>query len=190
MSCVESYGSKMVPDPSYGFKESAYPAVVENLAPLGRRVVSAIEREIENYDLIVIDTPPAVESESPWAALQISDLAIVPFIPTPADSWASEARELAKKAANHNPDLIDTYHLASNYRRGLIIDGVLDGYREDKEINIFNTVIHQRMAYLLSQSCGLCVNQLPKSKSGGAEKEIDRLVIEVASIIGISINSI
>lgn len=44
---------------------------------------------VKNYDVVIIDCPPSVESPVPQAALLIADLALIPLIPSPADVAAA-----------------------------------------------------------------------------------------------------
>jgi chromosome partitioning protein len=136
------------------------------------------------YDLIIIDTPPAVASEAPWAALQISDLALIPFVPTAADMWAKEARVLARKAMEQNPDIRGVHHLPSMVRRGNTIAGVLDQFRSDPEVALLSSTVSLLNAYLDSQMLGLCVGQL--SSSSTAAKEMSALSDEVLGLLGLS----
>ncbi|MER2540235.1 MAG: ParA family protein [Azonexus sp.] len=180
--------SKIKPAPALRLKATGLPFAVENLAPMGKKMVNAVKQAFDQYDVILIDTPPAVESEAPWAALQVSDLAIIPFIPTPADSWADEARLLSQKALRENQDLRGVWHLPSVFRRGSTIEGILESYREDTEIFVTKSVIHQRDAYLFSQACGLCVGQLPRSKGGAAADEMVALSVEIAKLAGFKLS--
>ena len=65
-----------------------------------------IRKVIDDYDVILIDCPPAVQSLIPQSALQVSDLAVIPMIPSPPDIWAAAGIEnLVKRAAITNPTL-------------------------------------------------------------------------------------
>ena len=49
------------------------------------------------WDYVIIDCPPSIESPAPQSALMVSDLALVPVLPTPGDVWAVHgALELAE----------------------------------------------------------------------------------------------
>ena len=162
----------------------AFPADVRSLAPLGRGMVRPVSELASIYDLIVIDTPPATESEAPWAALQISDIGIIPFVPTAADKWAGQARILAAKAMEQNPDIRAVLHLPSMVRRGNIIDAVLQSFAEDPTVTLMKSSVSQRNAYLEAQFCGVCVAQL--SKSSAAAKEMEILADEVLGLLDLS----
>ena len=67
-----------------------FPATVTGLAAAGGKLHREVKKYMGDYDYIIIDTPPAVESSAPQSALLISDLVIVPVIPSPADLWAAQ----------------------------------------------------------------------------------------------------
>ncbi len=62
-----------------------YPAVpfrVEHLVGLDeRQFAAALSKRVGDADIVVIDTPPNLESTELYAALFVADLVIVPFIP-------------------------------------------------------------------------------------------------------------
>jgi chromosome partitioning protein len=43
----------------------------------------------DDYDCLVIDCPPSVQSEQTRQALSCSDIAVIPVLPSPLDLWAS-----------------------------------------------------------------------------------------------------
>ncbi|TAE33173.1 MAG: ParA family protein [Alphaproteobacteria bacterium] len=56
----------------------------------GWRVGSEVSRLRKNYDVILIDSPPHVETEA-RTAMRSADLIIVPVQPSPTDLWATKA---------------------------------------------------------------------------------------------------
>jgi chromosome partitioning protein len=69
--------------------DKPFPATVAGLAAAGGKVHREIQKFLEDYDYILVDCPPAVESPVPQSALLVSDLALIPVIPSPADLWAA-----------------------------------------------------------------------------------------------------
>jgi chromosome partitioning protein len=62
---MDSQGTALVwstvkPDPQLRLKATGFPAKVESFAPLGRGMVRPVADLAPLYDLIIIDTPPAV----------------------------------------------------------------------------------------------------------------------------------
>jgi chromosome partitioning protein len=106
--------------------DNPFPAKVISLAPMKELMIREIKKFIAEYDVIVIDCPPAIDSSIPWAALQIADIGLIPVIPVMDNVWASvKAKELAIRAKRENPDL-QTYFVASNMRRGNIFNACLE----------------------------------------------------------------
>jgi chromosome partitioning protein len=56
----------------------------------GWRVASEVNRLRKNYDVILIDSPPHVETEA-RTAMRTADLILVPVQPSPTDLWATKA---------------------------------------------------------------------------------------------------
>lgn len=71
-------------------EDQPFPAAVTGLAAAGGKLHREVKKYVGDYDYILIDTPPAVESSAPQSALLISDLVLVPVIPSPADLWAAQ----------------------------------------------------------------------------------------------------
>jgi chromosome partitioning protein len=71
-------------------EDCPFPAAVTGLAAAGPKLHREVKKYVGDYDYILIDTPPAVESSAPQSALLVSDLALVPVIPSPADLWAAQ----------------------------------------------------------------------------------------------------
>ncbi len=69
--------------------DKPFPARVVGLSAAGGKVHRETKKFVDDYDYIVIDCPPAVDSPVPQSALLISDLVLVPVIPSPADLWAA-----------------------------------------------------------------------------------------------------
>jgi chromosome partitioning protein len=48
-----------------------------------------VQKYVKDYAYVVIDCPPALDALTPQSALLVSDLAVVPLIPSPLDVWAA-----------------------------------------------------------------------------------------------------
>jgi chromosome partitioning protein len=66
-----------------------FPAAVTGFSAVGGKIHREIQKFVPNYDWIIVDCPPAVDSPVPQAALLVADLALVPVIPSPLDLWAA-----------------------------------------------------------------------------------------------------
>ena len=70
--------------------DAPFPAAITGLATAGAKLHREIRKYVGNYDYIIVDTPPAVDSAAAQSALLVSDLALVPVIPSPADLWSAQ----------------------------------------------------------------------------------------------------
>lgn len=168
-----------------GGKERPFPAEVISLAPLREKMLGEIEKRADTYDFIFIDCPPAIESSIPWAALNISDIALIPVIPLMDNVWASrEAKELARRAKTENPAL-QTYCIPSMSRRGNVFKACTEILQDDHDIPLLDTGLQQRNAYGESQMFGLSVHAV--SGASAAVKEVEALADTVLQNLGFSV---
>ncbi|WP_423200756.1 ParA family protein (plasmid) [Cupriavidus sp. H19C3] len=165
--------------------DKPFPATVLSLAPLREKMLGEIEKHAANYDFIFIDCPPAIESSIPWAALNVSDLALIPVIPLLDNVWASrEAKELARRAKEENPSL-QTYCIPSMSRRGNVFKACTEILQGDAEIPLLDHGLQQRNAYGESQMFGLSVHSV--TGAGAAVKEVEALADVVMEKLGLPV---
>ena len=60
------------------------------------------EKPGQQYDILIIDTPPSLTAAATAAAVSEADIILIPTSPTPLDIW--EADEAAQFAARRNPN--------------------------------------------------------------------------------------
>jgi chromosome partitioning protein len=70
-------------------QETPFPVPVCGLAAAGRMLHREVQKYVKDYAYVVIDCPPALDALTPQSALLVSDLAVVPLIPSPLDVWAA-----------------------------------------------------------------------------------------------------
>src|SRR3546814_636881 len=109
----------------------SFPATVISLSRMGKDMVGGIAKFVDDYDFIIVDCPPAIESSIPWAALNIADIGIVPIAPALDNIWASkEAFELGKRAQEVNQSL-QLFYVPSLVRRGRLFTTCLEILEQD-----------------------------------------------------------
>ena len=69
--------------------DKPFPAKVAGLSAAGAKVHREVKKFAEEFEFIIIDCPPAIDSPVPESALLVSDLALIPCIPSPPDIWAA-----------------------------------------------------------------------------------------------------
>lgn len=165
--------------------EDPFPAAVMNLAAMGGKVHREIKNHIDNYDFIFIDCPPAALSPSPSSAMLISDLAIIPIVPAPADMWASvAAKKLALTAQATNEQLLIRMLPNMVQKNTNLARDTLDVLAEDEEIPLLINWIGSRSAFRECQLTGSTVHKI--SKTSTAAEEVNNLVDEVMELLGVT----
>jgi chromosome partitioning protein len=85
---------------------SGFPAQVVDYSGEENKLHKALRKRAEEFDFILIDSPPAATAPITASALRCAHLALVPVIPSPLDLWASvRIREAITLARNKNPQL-------------------------------------------------------------------------------------
>lgn len=166
--------------------ETPFLAHVVGLSAATEKLHREVKKFIENYDVIVIDCPPAADSPVPQSALIIADLAIVPILPSPLDLWATVGiKQVIENARTINESLEARLLLNQIQPRTTLAQESMEVLAEFG-IPLFQTELRQRQAYRQSAAFGMTVHELvPKSKE--ATQELNNLYGEVATILGLSI---
>lgn len=164
--------------------ELPYPATVIGLSAAGTKVHREVKKFFDDYDIIVIDCPPAADSPVPQSALLISDLALVPIIPSPPDLWASVGiRKVIEAASVVNEPLIARLVINQLRERTRLGQEVLRMMPEFG-IPICKTMLRQREPYRQSPMFGQTVHFLG-TLAGEAIKEVEALTTEALELIAL-----
>jgi chromosome partitioning protein len=162
--------------------QKPFPASVSGLSAAGEKVHREAKKFIDDYDYIVIDCPPAADSPVPQSALMISDMAIVPVIPSPLDLWASVGiRRVIDNIKDINEDL-KPYLIVNQCQPNTLLAKETLQILPEYGIPLMKTTLHQRTVYRQSAVYGGTVHDLGV-KAGLAIEEIDSLVEEVLCIL-------
>lgn len=155
-----------------------FPAHVESFSGNPEVILSEIQKVVDEYDFIVIDCPPAVESPIPSAALLISDLALIPVMPSPPDVWAAvAAKELAVTAREQNKTLKILVVPVMVQKQSGMAKFLLEALTGDEEFPVSKSRIGLRSAYRDSVLMGATVHAVPRAQAAIAE--VDALTGEV-----------
>jgi chromosome partitioning protein len=128
------------------------------------------------YDHIVVDSPPAIEDIT-RAAIEVSNLAIIPIAPSPLDIWSSKetialVNALGKKFRKLNAKIL-IYRKIPGTRLGKEAREAMGSY----DLDILATEISQRIVFVEAMIAGLSVlKYAPKSI---AANEIRSLCVEI-----------
>ena len=161
--------------------ETPFPAAIAGLG----RAEATLHRELLKYltafDWIVVDCPPSVDSPLSQSALLVSDLALVPVIPSLPDLWAGVAiRRVLENVMAINEALVA--RLVVNQRKphtrlAALTQELLPRYG----IPVLATQIGDREAFRHAAAAGLTVADLPRARPAAAE--IEAFTDEVVAVV-------
>lgn len=167
-----------------------FPARVASLAALGTSFLDKLGPLMEANDFIILDCPPAIDSDVPWTALLVADLAIIPVVPVMDNVWASKiAEELFFKAQEQRlgdkmPGELKGVFLLQQQRRGNVFEVCEEVLRQGARLPILETKIALRNIYPESQLFGTHVSAMGKS---AAAEEITSFRDEVLKLLKVKI---
>jgi len=172
-----SRGSSVAPD------DKPYPAKVVRINPLDGVIHKEVENYFDDYDLIIIDCPPVVESTLPRSAIAIADLVIIPTQPAPYDLWAvADVHSLIEKIETQRGQPISARILINRKKTGTKLAKVIESIIEDLPIRRFTSVLYDRTAYETACGLGVLVHDLG-SRAKEAINEMDQLTMEIAILL-------
>lgn len=141
-----------------------------------------VRNHIDKFDAIFIDCPPAMSSAAPTSAMLVSDLALIPVVPSPADIWAAEsAKKLAEAAQANNEGLVARMVANMVQRSTSLAKELMELLAEDKEFPLMKTALGSRAAFREAQILGSTVHQAPRASA--AVEEAEAMTDEVLGIL-------
>lgn len=164
--------------------EMPFPASVVGLSAAEAKVHREVKKFMDDYQVIVIDCPPAADSPVPQSALLVADLGLVPIIPSPPDMWAAVGiRQVIATVGDLNESLQARLVLNQCQPQTTLAQETL-AILPQFGIELTKTMIHQRQVYRQSAAFGQSVHDLG-SKAKAAITEIEALKREVLKILGL-----
>jgi len=129
-----------------------------------------------NYDYVLIDAPPAIGDISK-AILAVTDLAIIPLSPSALDVWSCWGTlKMIDEIRPLNSD-IEVKLLINRKIPGTKIGRDSREAMKEFQMDVFNTELCQRVAFIDAMTSGVSVMQYaPHSKAAG---EVERLCEEI-----------
>jgi chromosome partitioning protein len=159
-----------------------FPAAVVNLSAYAGKVHREIQKQLENYDFIIVDCPPGLDSLSPQSAILIADLVIVPMPPSPADLWAClGAIRLIERGADLNPALIARL-LPNRVVRTTLSNAIMRQLAEFG-VPLMSSQLTNRTAYQEAVVSGVSMSALGRGAKPAAD-EVRALADEVLALLG------
>jgi chromosome partitioning protein len=166
-------------------EETPFPTAVVGLSVANGKVHQEVKKLIHDFEIILIDCPPAVDSPIPQSALLISDLALVPVVPSPLDMWASVGiREIISNVSHINETLKSRLVL-NQYQPNTTLAKEALQVLPDFGIEVANHSLGDRQAYRQSALFGQTVHDFGNQAKEAIE-EIDGLAGEVLLLLGLA----
>lgn len=162
-------------------EDKPFPASVIGLAPSGGAMHREVRKFVADYDYIVVDCP-AVHSPSSSSALLISDIALIPVVPSPPDLWAAvAAKALAQQAQVTNETLRIRVLANMVQRRVSLAKQAIEILGDDGDIPLMDSMIGSRSAFRECQAIGATVHGVSGARE--AVSEVDTMVDEVLQLL-------
>lgn len=157
------------------------PVTLAGLSQTGERVHKYIQKFETQYDYIVVDCPPVVDSKGPRSALLISHLVVIPVQPAPLDLESTKATlQLVENTQVQNRRL-KARLLATACPRTKIAETMLEALGEEA-VPLMDASLGYRTAYREAAGEGVIVHDMGASAQQAAE-EVDQLTDEVLDIL-------
>ncbi len=157
-----------------------FPASVVGLSAASTKVHREVKKFINDFQYIIIDCPPAADSPVPQSALLISDIVLVPVIPSPLDMWAAVGiKQVIFNMSEINEELQARLVLNQCQPRTTLTQETLEILPEFG-LELSKTALHHRQVYRQSAVFGQTVHDLGNKV---AIQEIEHMADEVLSLI-------
>ncbi len=131
------------------------------------------------FDYIVIDCPPEIKSDSTMSAIEISQVLLIPLLPSPMDLWAStRIEELINKVQQVNSTISPFVVLNQIEPRSAMSRG-MDGALQEINIPVLRHRLSRRASYRTAALEGCSVYDLGY-RGQVASEEIDNIIDELA----------
>jgi len=161
-----------------------FPATVINLAGYGAKIHRELQRHVEHYDYILVDTPPSLEASVNQSVLCVAALCVVPQQASPADAWAARGvLNLIEFAQTINPELKAC--LLPNRLVRTSLSRAIMRELENFGLPVMAARMHNRTAYqeAVIVGSGVTVKALGRDAKPAAD-EVTALTTEVLQLLG------
>lgn len=164
--------------------EEPFAATVMSLSAMGGKMHREVKNHIDTYDVILIDCPPAMDSAAPTSAMLVSDMALIPVVPAPADIWAAESAVQLAASAAHINEALQTYIVPNMVQQntGLARD-MLDALRNMENLQVLKSALGLRTVFRDCQLYGASVHKVTNSST--ALSEVETMKKEILSLLGL-----
>ena len=145
---------------------------------IGGNLAREAARFSQDYDFLVIDCPPTLETDTMLLAMKVSDVILIPVLPSPVDLWASiRLTEAIEQAKIYNRKL-KPYIVVNQLEPRSALSKAMKQALEEFDIPSLKEGIRRRAIYRNAAVEGASVYCMGK-RGEAAAQEIDEIIKEV-----------
>lgn len=159
-----------------------FPAEVEDVSGEENKLHKALRKRLDEFDYIVIDSPPAATAPVTASALRAAHLALVPVIPSPLDLWASVRIREAIVLARHKNPLLEARLVVNQMQPNTVLAREVLGMLPEFGIPMLAASLKSRTAYRECAATGGSILSLG-SRAALAVMEVDALRREIEGLL-------
>lgn len=144
-------------------------------------VAGTVARHRDHYDCLMIDCPPSAQSDQTRQALRVSDIAVIPILPSPLDLWASVHMEQELEQVRAvNPGL-QTLVVVNQLEPRTRLSRLMHDALAEIGLPVAQSAIRRRVVYRNAMLQGLSVLEAGAA-AGEAVDEIVQLTDEIVRL--------
>lgn len=134
-----------------------------------------------NYDYIVVDCPPSVQSQQTDQVLRACDVAIIPVQPSPVDIWATVHIEEAVQNARESNTALKAMLVINQLEARTTLSKLVRDAVEEIGLPVADTALRRRAIFRTSALEGKTVFEMGRRGADAAD-QINELIQEIIQL--------